>query len=59
MEYVGFWRRALAALVDNLTWLIGASMLLAYLPESTWEDQPALVAVLVFVLLSAWFNYFA
>jgi uncharacterized protein len=59
MEYAGFWRRALAALLDNLTWLIGASMLLAYLPESAWEDQPALIAVLVFVLLSAWFNYFA
>jgi uncharacterized protein len=59
VEYVGFWRRALAALVDNLTWLLGASMLLAYLPGSTWEDQPEVVAVLVFLLLTAWFNYFA
>jgi uncharacterized protein len=58
-EYAGFWRRALAATLDNLTWLVGGSMLLGLFPESTWEDEPEVIGVVVLVLLSAWFNYFA
>ncbi len=58
-EYAGFWRRALAATLDNLTWLVGGSMLLGLFPESTWEDEPEVIGFVVLVLLSAWFNYFA
>jgi uncharacterized protein len=59
VEYVGFWRRALAALVDNLTWFIAASILLSYIPESVWDDSPEVVVVVGLLLASAWFNYFA
>ncbi|HET8593304.1 MAG TPA: CPBP family glutamic-type intramembrane protease [Solirubrobacterales bacterium] len=58
-EYAGFWRRALAATVDNLTWLVGGSMLLGLFPESIWEHQIEVIGVAALVLLSAWFNYFA
>jgi CAAX protease family protein len=58
-DYVGFWRRLLASSVDNITWVIGGSILLGYLPTSVWEDHRAVIVVVVFVLLSAWFNYFA
>jgi membrane protease YdiL (CAAX protease family)/uncharacterized RDD family membrane protein YckC len=58
-DYAGFWRRLLASTVDNITWLIGASILLGYLPASVWEDHPEVIVVVIFVLLSAWFNYFA
>jgi membrane protease YdiL (CAAX protease family)/uncharacterized RDD family membrane protein YckC len=59
VDYVGLPRRALAALIDNLVWLIGGLMLLGFLPTSTWDDHPGLVLIILFVLASAWFNYFA
>jgi membrane protease YdiL (CAAX protease family)/uncharacterized RDD family membrane protein YckC len=59
LDYVGFWRRALASTIDNVTWLIGGSMLVGYLPSSVWDDHPEVVVLLLFVLASAWFNYFA
>ncbi len=59
MDYVGLGRRALAALVDNLTWLAAGSMLLSLFPESTWDDRPEVIAIAAFILLTAWFNYFA
>jgi membrane protease YdiL (CAAX protease family)/uncharacterized RDD family membrane protein YckC len=59
LDYAGFWRRLLASTLDNLVWLIGGSMLLGYLPTSVWEDHLEVVVILVFVLASAWFNYFA
>jgi membrane protease YdiL (CAAX protease family)/uncharacterized RDD family membrane protein YckC len=58
-DYAGFWRRLLASTVDNVTWLIGGSILLGYLPASVWEDHPEVIVVVIFVLLTAWFNYFA
>src|SRR6266511_5193990 len=59
VEYASRSRRLLAALVDNLTWLIAATWLLAYLPESTIEDHPKAFGIALFVGLSLWFNYFA
>jgi len=59
VEYASLSRRLLAALIDNLTWLIAASWLLAYLPESTIEDHPKAFGIALFVGLSLWFNYFA
>src|SRR5215217_7733069 len=32
LVYVGFWRRALAASIDNVTWFFGVLMLLGWLP---------------------------
>jgi uncharacterized RDD family membrane protein YckC len=59
VEYAGFWRRTLAALLDNVVWLIGVPMILGYLPidYEAISDTAAYVGVLV--VFSAWFNYFA
>ena len=39
-NYAGFWRRALAAALDNVTWLIAVSWLLGSLPRSVYDDHP-------------------
>jgi len=58
--YVGFWRRALAALIDNATWLIGVPILLSFIPSSLFDELSVNQAgVLVIVVFSLWFNYFA
>jgi membrane protease YdiL (CAAX protease family)/uncharacterized RDD family membrane protein YckC len=58
-NYAGFWRRALAAALDNVTWLIAVSWLLGSLPRSVYDDHPEVIVGLVFVLATLWFNYFA
>ena len=58
-NYAGFWRRALAASLDNVTWLIAASWLLGSFPRSVYDDHPEVIVGLVFVLATLWFNYFA
>jgi membrane protease YdiL (CAAX protease family)/uncharacterized RDD family membrane protein YckC len=59
VEYATLPRRLLAALLDNLTWLIAAAWLLAYVPQSAIDDHPEAFGIAFFVGLSAWFNYFA
>jgi membrane protease YdiL (CAAX protease family) len=59
VEYASLRRRLLAALLDNLTWFIGATWLLAYVPQSTIDDHPEAFGIAFLVGLSAWFNYFA
>jgi membrane protease YdiL (CAAX protease family) len=59
VEYASLQRRLLAALLDNLTWFIGASWLLAYVPQRTIDDNPEAFGIALLVGLSAWFNYFA
>jgi CAAX protease family protein len=59
VDYATLSRRALAALLDNLTWLIGAFWLLAFVPESTVEDNPEAIGIGLFIAVSLWFNYFA
>jgi membrane protease YdiL (CAAX protease family)/uncharacterized RDD family membrane protein YckC len=58
-NYAGFWRRALAASLDNVTWLIAASFLLGSFPRSVYDDHPEVIVGVVFVLATLWFNYFA
>jgi hypothetical protein len=58
-EYVGFWRRSLAAALDNVTWLIAASWILGAFPKSVYDDHPAVIVAVSFGLATAWFNYFA
>ena len=58
-DYVGFWRRALAATIDNATWLIGFSWLFGDAISVVYEESPEAAGVIVFVYLSLWFNYFA
>jgi uncharacterized RDD family membrane protein YckC len=59
VEFEGLWRRFLAALIDNATWFIGGVWLLSLLPQSAYADNPEVIGVAVFALLTAWFNYFA
>ena len=58
-EYVGFWRRALAASLDNVTWFLGISMILGWLPVDVANASVTAAYVGVVVVLSLWFNYFA
>ena len=57
--YAGFWRRALAALLDNVVWIVfyvwiyGAVVLGAFAAS----DTAGVVSLLAF--FSLWFNYFA
>jgi CAAX protease family protein len=57
--YVGFWRRALAAFLDNATWLIFYAWLYGGVVAATYEESREAAGVLVLVYLSLWFNYFA
>ena len=57
--YVGFWRRALAASIDNVTWFFGVLMLLGWLPVNLAKVSETAAYVGVVVVFSAWFNYFA
>lgn len=57
--YVGFWRRALAATIDNAVWLIGLTWLFGDALGAIYDESPEAAGLLVFVFLSAWFNYFA
>jgi membrane protease YdiL (CAAX protease family)/uncharacterized RDD family membrane protein YckC len=58
-EYVGLWRRLLAALIDNLMWFFGVSFLLGGALDGLYQESPDAAAVAVFVVLSLWFNYFS
>ena len=59
VEFEGLGRRFVAALIDNATWFIGGIWLLSFFPRSTYDDHPEAFGLAVFVLASAWFNYFA
>jgi membrane protease YdiL (CAAX protease family)/uncharacterized RDD family membrane protein YckC len=59
MDYVGFWRRALAASLDNLTWFFGVAFILGWLPINPDHVSDLAAGIAVLVVLSLWFNYFA
>jgi membrane protease YdiL (CAAX protease family)/uncharacterized RDD family membrane protein YckC len=56
--YASLGQRSLAALIDNLAWLIVISQIAANIPASVYDDEPVVVGVVFLALLSAWFNYF-
>jgi uncharacterized protein len=56
--YASLGQRSLAALIDNLAWLIVISQIAASIPASVYDDEPVVVGVIFLALLSAWFNYF-
>ena len=58
-DYAGFWRRALAAALDNTVWLFGVLMILGWLPIDADQISDAAAYIGVVVVFSAWFNYFA
>lgn len=57
--YVGLGRRTLAALIDNLSWLIVGTLLLGEALSSLYDSSPDAGFVASFVFISLWFNYFS
>ncbi len=57
--YVGFWRRLLAATIDNAMWFFGITFLLGAALDALYRESPDAAAVAVVVVLSLWFNYFS
>ena len=58
-NYAGFWRRSLASLLDNVTWILFFLWIYVWLVSGAFlaSDTAGILAVLVF--FSLWFNYFA
>jgi uncharacterized RDD family membrane protein YckC len=58
-NYVGFWRRSLASLLDNITWIFFYLWIYVWIVGGAFlaSDTAGIVALLVF--FSLWFNYFA
>jgi CAAX protease family protein len=59
LEYAGFWRRALAATLDNAVWFVGVLIILGWLPIDPDEISNTAAYIGAIVVFSAWFNYFA
>ena len=58
-NYAGFWRRSLASLLDDATWILFYLLIYVWIIEGVFlaSDTAGVVAILVF--FSLWFNYFA
>ena len=58
-NYAGFWRRSLASLLDNVTWILFFLWIYVWLVGGAFlaSDTAGILAVSVF--FSLWFNYFA
>jgi uncharacterized RDD family membrane protein YckC len=58
-DYAGFWRRCLAALIDNAAWIVFYLWFYVWIVGGAFlaGDTAGIVAVIVF--FSLWFNYFA
>src|SRR5688572_29227642 len=59
LVYASLGRRALAALLDNLTWLLFYSFYYAYLVAGAEVLSETAGIIVGLVFLSLWFNYFA
>jgi len=57
--YVGFWRRALAASLDNFVWFFGVLIVLGWLPVDVANVSNTAAYLGVVIVFSLWFNYFA
>src|SRR3954447_14024881 len=57
--YVGFWRRALAASLDNFVWWIGVLIILGWLPVDVANVSDTGAYIGIVLVFSLWFNYFA
>ena len=58
-NYAGFWRRSLAALLDNLVWVLFYLWIYVWIVGGAFlaSDTTGIVALIAF--FSLWFNYFA
>ncbi len=59
LEYAGFWRRALASLLDNAVWIVFFFWIYVNAVAVAFDASDAAGAVSVIVFFSLWFNYFA
>jgi uncharacterized RDD family membrane protein YckC len=59
MDYAGFWRRSLAALLDNLVWVFFYLWFYVWIVGGAFlaSDTAGIVTLVIF--FSLWFNYFA
>jgi membrane protease YdiL (CAAX protease family)/uncharacterized RDD family membrane protein YckC len=58
-RFEGLGRRFLAALIDNLVWLIAFFWILGPIGVSLYDADPAVGGFYFLAFFSAWFNYFA
>jgi membrane protease YdiL (CAAX protease family) len=58
-NYAGFWRRFLAASLDNFVWVVFYIWFYGAIVAGAYEASPTAGIVLLFVYASLWFNYFA
>lgn len=59
LAYAGFGRRLLAALIDNLTFLLLYLWWFSGLVSALYEESPEAGFIAFFVYASIWFNYYA
>jgi uncharacterized RDD family membrane protein YckC len=59
LPYASFRRRLLAALVDNVSWVIFYFWIYSWVIVGSALESDAAVIVAVIVFFSLWFNYFA
>lgn len=59
LEYAGFWRRALASLLDNAVWIVFFFWIYAYVVAGAFDASDTAGVVSVIAFFSLWFNYFA
>jgi uncharacterized RDD family membrane protein YckC len=59
LDYAGFWRRSLAALLDNLVWIIFYFWIYGAVVVGAFAASDTAGVVAVFAFFSLWFNYFA
>jgi uncharacterized RDD family membrane protein YckC len=58
-NYAGFWRRALASLLDNVVWIFFYVWVYIWIVGGAFLASDTAGIVAVFAFFSLWFNYFA
>jgi uncharacterized RDD family membrane protein YckC len=58
-NYAGFWRRSLAALLDNAVWVFFYLWIYVWIVGGAFLASDTAGIVALFVFFSLWFNYFA
>jgi uncharacterized RDD family membrane protein YckC len=57
--YAGFWRRALAALLDNAVWVFFYIWIYVWIVGGAFLASDSAGVLALFAFFSLWFNYFA
>jgi uncharacterized RDD family membrane protein YckC len=59
LDYAGFWRRALASLLDNVVWVVFFFWIYVNVVAVAFDASGTAGVVSVIAFFSFWFNYFA